>query len=166
MHQSKPHRETRFQKSQIKIDTQKCLISIIWSVNEIHSLLNGPKDIAYNSAFFCDFVVLDFVKSICAHSQRKRLKCIIVHLDNARPHNSRKSIECLEQFCTRRVSHPAYGQDLTPSDFFLFGFVKLKLPGLTIGNREGLICEIRRIFEEILKITLISIYASWIKRIK
>jgi hypothetical protein len=44
--------------------------------------------------------------------------------------------------------------------------VKLKLPGLAIQSREDLICEIRRIFEEIPKAALIPVYASWVKRIR
>jgi hypothetical protein len=86
----------------------------------------------------------------------------MVPLDNARPHNSRKSTECLEQFRARRIAHPDYSPDLALSNFF-FGYVKSKLPGLAIGSREDLIYEIWRIFEEIPKVTFISLYASWIK---
>jgi hypothetical protein len=41
-----------------------------------------------------------------------------MHLDNAHPHNSKKSNECITEFCTRRVPHPAYSPDRAPSDFF------------------------------------------------
>jgi hypothetical protein len=40
-----------------KIDTEKCLISLLWSVNGIHSLVDVPKGSTYNSAFFDDTVV-------------------------------------------------------------------------------------------------------------
>jgi hypothetical protein len=82
------------------------------------------KRIAYNSTFFCDSVVLDFVESLYAHSWRNALKNIMMHLDDARLHNSRKSIECPEQFHARKVQYPNYRPDLAPSDFFLFGYVK------------------------------------------
>jgi hypothetical protein len=106
---------------------------------------------------FCNSIEPDLVESICAHSRRKALKYIMMHLDNAHPHNSRKSTGRLEQFCARRVSRPAYSQDLTPNYFF-FGYVKSKLPTHVIRSREDLICEIQRIFETISKIILISIY--------
>jgi hypothetical protein len=118
-----------------------------------------PKDITYNS-ILCDSVVIDLVGNISAHNRRKILKSIIVHLDDARPHNSRKSTEYLEQFGTRRVQHPAYNPYMALSTFFLFGHIKSKLPGLAMRSREDLICEIRRIFEEIPKVTLISVYIS------
>jgi hypothetical protein len=40
-----------------KIDIEKCLISLLWSVNGIHSLVDVPTGSTYNSAFFCDTVV-------------------------------------------------------------------------------------------------------------
>jgi hypothetical protein len=135
-------------ENQTTIDIEKCLILIIWSINEIHSLLDVPKCIAYNNTFFCNSVVFDLVENICAHSRRKTLKNIMVHFDDARPHNSKKSIECLEQFRICRVPHRVYNPDLAPSNLFLFGHVKSKLPGLTIRSKEDLIYEIRRIFEK------------------
>jgi hypothetical protein len=40
-----------------KIDTEKCQMSILWSVNGIHSHIDLPKGSLYNTAFFCDQVV-------------------------------------------------------------------------------------------------------------
>jgi hypothetical protein len=107
-----------------KIDTEKCLISVIWSVNGIHSLLDISKETTYNTTFFCDAVFLDLLENMCAGSRERTLKGVIMHLDNARPHNSRKSNECLTEFRARRVPHPAYSPDPALSDFFLFGTVK------------------------------------------
>jgi hypothetical protein len=88
------------------------------------------------------------------------LKGILVHLDNARPHNSRKSNECLTEFHARGVLHPAYNPDRAPSDFFLFGTVKIELQNYEIHSREDLILAIRAIFDEIPKETLNSVYVS------
>jgi hypothetical protein len=89
-----------------------------------------------------------------------------MHLANTRPHNSRKSNECLTEFRARRVPHPAYIPDLAPSDFFLFGTVKAELQNYKIQSREDLILARRAIFDQRSKETLISIYVSWIERLK
>jgi hypothetical protein len=149
-----------------KIDIENCLISIIWSVNGIHSLLNVSKYIVDNSTFFYDSVVSDLVESTCAHNRRKTLKCIKVYFDDACPHNSKKFTEYLEQFRVRGVPHPDYRLNLAPNYFFSFGDMKSKLSCLAIRSRENLICEIRRIFEEIPKAIFIPVYASWIKWFK
>jgi hypothetical protein len=47
-----------------KIESEKCLISIIWSVNGIHSLLDVPKGTTYNSTFFCQSVLIDLIQNL------------------------------------------------------------------------------------------------------
>jgi hypothetical protein len=84
--------------------------------------------------------------------------CIIVHLDNARPSNSRQSCECLEGFRVRRVPHPLYSPNVTQNYFFLFGHLKIKLAGLVIQSKEELISMIRQIFDEIPRERLIFVY--------
>jgi hypothetical protein len=42
-----------------KIDTEKCMISIIWSISGIHSLLALIKEMKYNSQYFCQHVIPD-----------------------------------------------------------------------------------------------------------
>jgi hypothetical protein len=149
-----------------KIDTEKCIISVIWSVNGIHSLLDVPKGTTHNRTFFCDVVVPDLHEHVHAHSRRLILKRVLMHLDNARLHNSKKYNECHTEFRARRVPHPAYSSDNTPSDFFLFWSVKIGLRNYKIHNRQDLILAIRAIFDEIPKDILNSVYVSWIKRLK
>jgi hypothetical protein len=90
----------------------------------------------------------------------------MLHLNDAHLYILKKFTKCVEQFRARRVPHQAYNPDLAPSDFFHFEHVKSKLPGLAIGRREDLICEIWHIFEEIPKVTLISVYILQINRLK
>jgi hypothetical protein len=81
-----------------KTDNEKSLVSIVWFINGIHSPLDVPRGIANINPFFYDSIVFGFVESICAHSQRKTVRDIMMHLDNARRHNSRIFTKCLEQF--------------------------------------------------------------------
>jgi hypothetical protein len=68
-----------------------------------------------------------------------------VHLDNARPHNSRKSSEPLVEFHARALPHLAYSPERAPPDFFLFGIVKTKSQNHKIHSREDLDWAIRAI---------------------
>jgi hypothetical protein len=76
-----------------KIDTGTRPISMLWSVNKIHSLIDLPKGNTYNTAVFCDHVVPSAVQGVIFHARRKTLQGFIIHLDNVSPHNSRKSQE-------------------------------------------------------------------------
>jgi hypothetical protein len=109
-----------------EIDAEKCPISVRWWVNGISSLVDVPKGESYDSAFFCDVVVPSLTDDILSRSRRKSFKGLDVHLDNARPDNSRQSIDCLQFTKARRMAQPAHSSDLAPRDFFLFGDLKQK----------------------------------------
>jgi hypothetical protein len=69
--------EMKCQKESVKSNTEKRLISFLWSDNGIHSLVDVPKGSAYNSAFFYDPVVLCLLDGITFHSRKKRPKVYI-----------------------------------------------------------------------------------------
>jgi hypothetical protein len=129
-------------------------------------LLDVPKETIYNSTFFYDIIVPDLVENVITHSRRRTLKGVLVHLDNARLDNSKKSNECLTEFRVLRVPHPAYSLDRALSDFFLFRTVKTELQNYEIHSRQDLILAIRAIFDEISKDTFNSVYVLWAKRLR
>jgi hypothetical protein len=149
-----------------KIDSEKCLISVLWSVNGIHSLGDVPKVTTYDSAFFCDLIVPRLVQGLCSDSARRSLKGCSIHLDNSHPHNSKRSIECLRTTKIKRIPQLSYSPDIAPSDFFFFGYLKEKLTEYDIQDRERLKLAITHIFSEIGQETLITVFGNWIKRLK
>jgi hypothetical protein len=66
--------------------------------------------------------------------------------------SSRKKIQ--------RIRNPAHSPDLTPSDFFLFGYIKRKLTEYDIPNRQSLKSTITHIFDEIGQATLIAVFET------
>jgi hypothetical protein len=57
-----------------KNNTEKCLISFLWSVNGIQSLVDALKGSTYDSALFCDTVVPNLFDGITIHSRRKPIR--------------------------------------------------------------------------------------------
>jgi hypothetical protein len=72
--------------------------------------------------------------SVC----RPKLKATAahLHLDSAKPHNSRLSIEKMEEYGFICVPQPFYSPDLAPCDFFLFGYLKFQLEGKTFFDED------------------------------
>jgi hypothetical protein len=132
-----------------QIDSEKCLISVLWSVNGMQSLEDVPKATTYHSAFFCDIIVPSLVQGLCSDSARRSLKGCDIHFDNTRPHNSKRSTECLRTPKIKRIPQPSYSPDKAPSDFFLFGDLKEKLTEYDIPDRERRKLAITHIFSEI-----------------
>jgi hypothetical protein len=52
------------QRIKQKIETEKCLVSIPWSVNAIPSLFDLPRGTTYNTAFFTDAVMPSLIESV------------------------------------------------------------------------------------------------------
>jgi hypothetical protein len=95
----------------------------------IDSLIYLPKGMKYSTTFFVESVIPDLAEHICQESRRKTFRGIVVHLDNARLHNSRKSETALPAAKVRRTPVQAYSPDLSPSNFFLFGMLKEQMSG-------------------------------------
>jgi hypothetical protein len=88
-----------------------------------------------------------------------------MHLNKARPHNSKKSREHLGATRAQRLPHLADSTDLALCHFFLFGYLKEKLQEIVIRNRKDQMSKIQRRFDEIDKETLVAISGSWIERV-
>jgi hypothetical protein len=78
----------------------------------------------YNTTFFGESLVPELMEHVYQKSRRNTLRGIMVHLDDAQSHNSRKSEAALTATKVRRIPAPAPSPDPSPSDFFLFGMLK------------------------------------------
>jgi hypothetical protein len=147
--------------SKQKIRFEKCFILIIWGRTGIKSLLYVPKGMKYHMAFFVESVVPDLVEHVC----QKTLRGIMVHLDNAWPHNSSKSEAALPAIKSRRIPAPGYSSDLSPSDFFLFGMLNERMSRTLSSPRDELISAISEPIASFQKDQLASVDKNWMERL-
>jgi hypothetical protein len=98
-----------------RIETEKCMISILWSISGMHSQLAFTKGMKskYNSQYFCQHIIPDIQQNICSSSRRNILKAILLHLGNAPAHNSQLSSENIESAKAQRGLHPPDRPDET-----------------------------------------------------
>jgi hypothetical protein len=96
------------QRVKHKIDAEKRLISILWSINGIYSLLDMPRGTRYNTKFFAHAVMLNLIENVWLRTRRKKLKRCLMHMDNARPHNSGRAQQCVEASRAEGRPRPAY----------------------------------------------------------
>jgi hypothetical protein len=153
-----PSRATLPTRTSKKIQTKKCLISIIWSTSGVHSLLALPAGVRNDAEFFCASVLPDIERNLCDGKQRKTVRGVYLHLGNAPIHNAKRSRQENARTKASRVVHPGYSPDIAPSDFFLFGHVKGEMAGFTANSPADILSEIRRIFHEIPKESLVAVH--------
>jgi histone-lysine N-methyltransferase SETMAR len=100
-------------------------------------------------------------RSIEAASNERKL---LVHADNARPHSAKSSTQYFNENRTKSAPHPPYSPDLAPSDFYLFGYVKRCLAGLSFEDAHQLLAAIEAVLHGIEKVTLQALFLEWMGR--
>jgi hypothetical protein len=66
----------------------------------------------------------------------------------------------------KSAPHPPYSPDLEPSDFYLFGYAKRCLAGLSFEDADQLLAAEEGVLEGIEKVTLQMIFLEWMDRLK
>jgi hypothetical protein len=105
----------------------------------------------YNTTFFVESVAPDLVEYVFQESRRKALRGIMVHLDNARPHITRKSEAALTGTKARRITVPASSPYISQSDFSLSGILKERMSGTSYSSPDELISAISELIASLPK---------------
>jgi hypothetical protein len=66
----------------------------------------------------------------------------------------------------KSVPHLPYSADLAQSDFYLFGYVKKCLAGLSFEDTDQLLAAVEGIIECIEKMTLQEVFLEWMDRLR
>ena len=152
-----PSRERR------TIGQKKLMISVIWSTTGMKTITMLPRGESFNRAFFVDVVLADLFKAIESARPIKKASELRLHIDNARPH---LVDDVLEGNGLARLPHPPYSPDLAPSDFFLFGYLKMRVEGKSFNSDEELFLEASNILRAIPIPILRGVYNEWIRRLE
>jgi hypothetical protein len=72
----------------------------------------------------------------------------------------------MEELRPKRVAHPPFSHEITPSDFFLFGWLKDELSSRPISEINGLFEIVEDILSTLTPDTIARVFANWIERLK
>jgi hypothetical protein len=83
----------------------------------------------------------------------EEMKChafrLSIQLDNCRVHSSDASKQFYDENCLVNVPHPPYSSDLTPSNFWLLGHIKISLAGRVFNGVDELLETVIEFLNEI-----------------
>jgi histone-lysine N-methyltransferase SETMAR len=88
-----------------------------------------------NSASYCE-VLLKFRDAICRKRPGQLAREVLLRHNNIRPHTARATQERIQELQWELLEHPPYSPDLVPSDFHLFGPLKIHLVGKRFADEE------------------------------
>jgi histone-lysine N-methyltransferase SETMAR len=147
----------------ITIETSKLMVVVFWGVEGTPVLSFLPWGETMNAIRFCEIVVKPLAELAEKLPPEEVMK---IHWDNASPHRARDTREFLTKSRLQLIPQPPYSPDLSPSDFFLFGFVKNQLRGKKCKNEESLLTEIGKIMDGISKERRIRVFQDWVWRLE
>jgi hypothetical protein len=91
---------------------------------------------------------------------------LVVHTDNALAHNSRITQNVFGRSPLKRLPHPPYSPNISPSDFYLFRKVESAPIGPEISDEIALFEAVTEILNSISDAELQSIFQSWIAHVE
>jgi hypothetical protein len=102
------------------------------------------------------------------HAGEKKKHCPwpLLHMDNARPHTSKRNFARIEELCLKRVAYPSFSPDIALSGFFLFGWLKGELSSRPVSEIYGLFEIAEEILSTLTSDTIARVFANWIERLK
>ena len=121
------------------ISAEKVMMTIIW-VFIVDMLPEGElTQYHYTRGYF----VTHIIKPLGVKKDNIWSECIryliMLHIDNARVHNSIDTSYEIKKNKFKRAPRPPYSTDLAPSDFFLFKYVVEKLIGKEMKFMKALL---------------------------
>jgi hypothetical protein len=100
-------------------------------------------------------------RSVEAAGNKQKL---FVHADNARPHTAKLSTQYFNQNRMKSAPHPPYSPNLARPDFYLFGYVKKCIAGLSFEDVDQLHAAVEGVLESIEKVTLQAVFLKRMDR--
>jgi hypothetical protein len=121
-----------------------------------------PKGRTSNAEYYRDNILVALTQRQPEDDGRK----LVVHADNEKPDTVQKCRTFCEENGLRLAPHPPYSPNLTPSNFFLFGYVKERLKGMVFLLDEELLGAIGEVVTGIESETLTAVFEHWMERLR
>lgn len=132
------------------ISAKKTMASVFWDVQGVVLCEFLPKGETINANRYIE--TLEKLKGKIRFGRKRRgriqAKKIILQHDNATPHTARTTKAWLERSGWDVLDHPPHSPDLAPSDFYLFGPLKVHLGGKKFETEAELQAEVQNFFKE------------------
>jgi hypothetical protein len=99
------------------------MLPIVWNLLGFHFIKVPEKGLKFNAAC-CRAEILSPLSEWRSIETDANVREVILHADNARPHNAKVSTQFFEENRKKPAPRPRYSPDLAPSDFYLFGYIR------------------------------------------
>jgi histone-lysine N-methyltransferase SETMAR len=141
------------------------MLTIVWNPRGFHLIKVLEKGRKFNAGYYAAETLepLSQWRSIEAVDNDRKL---LVHADNAHPHTANLSTQYFNEDRMKSTPHSPYSPDLTPSDFYLFAYIKRCFACISFDDADQLLAAVEGVLEGIEKVALHPIFLKWMDRLK
>jgi hypothetical protein len=126
----------------------------------LHLIDAMPRGEKFSAAHFIDKILTPTFAQLIPTGRRQ----LIIHADNSRCHNAKVVVDFMSRKQTKFAAHPPYSPDLTPSAFFLLGYLKGGPRGSFFQTSDELLNAVRELLHDISPQMLLDVFHKWINR--
>jgi hypothetical protein len=145
---------------------QETMLTVFFNGSGLNLIDILPQNRKMNGQYFAENIVPSLVSVCSPDGRRCPPRKYSVHVDNAPIENSKCVTEKLMEEGLKRMPHPASSPDLSPCDFFLFGYLKDKLIHKAYRRPEELFNEVETIISDIPRDMISRVFLTWQERLQ
>jgi histone-lysine N-methyltransferase SETMAR len=94
------------------------MLTVLWNPHGFHVLIMLPTGAPFNAAWFIDQNLVPLVARFFPRGRTPGERKLVLHIDKAPAHNAKITQNFYEHNQLKRLVHPPYSPDLSPSDFY------------------------------------------------
>jgi hypothetical protein len=148
------------------IDTSKLMPTIFSNVSGIQVIDYLPSGEAFNSVHFIERILPSIAVIPARDDAVRRKKVFVCCMDNSPIHQSKAIMDEMANIPVQLAPHRPYSPYLAPSDFVLFGCLKVKMIGQEFDSPEDLIAWNQATVETIPNRVLEYVFEKWIQQVQ
>jgi hypothetical protein len=119
------------------------ILTVVWDPHGLHLIDFLRKSSKLNAGHYLSHILSPLLEIFAPYQDGPR-RHVLIHADNARLHRDKTVIQFLDHNSRRHVPHPLYSPDLVLSDFWLFGYFKGMLQGISFDEPDELLSAIEK----------------------
>lgn len=143
------------------ISDKKLMLTVFFSSSGVHFVEFLPEGEVFDAHYMCK-VISSLTQCIPSRAKGQ----VWIHMDNARPHRAKIAQKALYDSGFLSAPHPPYSPDLSPCDFYLFGYLKGKLEAHVFSTLEEMKGAVIKELEVLGPKNLRPVYNDWISRLE
>jgi hypothetical protein len=142
------------------------MFTLIFSGYGLLTLNQLPKGQKMNSQYFCDVVLQETREALTSLPEKSGIEGMMIHLGNCKGHNSGRTTRQFQDFQVTRLPHPPDYPDISPCDFWLFGWSKDQMRGHEFHGADEVRSFRLNSWGNLDQNSIISVYREWIERLQ